>query len=132
MPKSKNSNKKSSSVQEKRKIVLKDDETEYAIVTKMFTNRKFKVRLNMQNHEINGQIRGQVMRKFGGKIEVNSIVLVGIRDYEDKTVDIVYVYNGDEARTLKNTGAFLENCDREEYDTSGVQNNVDTFDFDEI
>jgi hypothetical protein len=42
------------------------------------------------------------------KVALGSVVLLGIREYEDKKGDIVYVYNQDEVRYLKRIGAYFE------------------------
>ena len=84
---------------------------EYAIVTKKLGGGRFLLRLNMKNTEIVGRLCGKMRyRKAKRKnwVDVDSVVLVGLRDFQDNVVDIVHVYDSDEAKELRKSGKFIE------------------------
>lgn len=91
----------------KRELIFKEDGQEYAQVIKMLGNGR------LQAYCFDGvarlcHIRGK-MRK---KVWINSgdIVLVGLREYQDKKCDVILKYNADEARDLKTYGELPENA----------------------
>ena len=87
-----------------RTLLLKDDYTEYGLVTKKLGNGRFSLALHMQNKEVIGRLCGKFRKgaaKFNNWVDVGSVVLVGIRDFQDNTVDIINVYDDREIRQLK-------------------------------
>ncbi len=135
MPK-KNKKQKNHPVSVVRKLVEKDDDTEYGLVTKKLGDGRFTVRLNLQNKEVIGRLCGK-FRHGGAKksnwVDINSVVLVGLRDYQDNIVDIVNVYTSDEVRQLKKSGAFVEESVRDDDDDqTDLDPPQEEFDFGEI
>lgn len=53
-----------------------------------------------------GYVRGSIKKKCRPKI--NDIVIVAVRDYQDKKVDIIHKYNDDEMKELKKNNYFDE------------------------
>lgn len=95
-------------------FVEKDDDHEYAFVTKKLGGGKFMVRLNMQNREIIGRICGKLRHGISKKnniIDVGSVVLVAFRDFQEGTVDIVHKYENTDINMLKKSGQLIENSD---------------------
>lgn len=120
-----------------RALVEKNDNTEYGLVTKKLGSSRFCVKLNMQNKEVIARVRGKFRHSREKKInwiDINSVVLVGLRDYQDNIVDIIYVYNNDEIRQLKKIGEFVEESIRADSIIDGETPDDDNcgFDFDEI
>ncbi len=92
-----------------REITEKTDETEYAIVTKVLGGCRFMLKINMQNREAIGVLRGKLRNKKKENIVgVNSVVLISFRDFTEKQVDILHVYNDSEAKKLRKTGELVE------------------------
>uniref|UniRef100_A0A915JP31 Eukaryotic translation initiation factor 4C n=1 Tax=Romanomermis culicivorax TaxID=13658 RepID=A0A915JP31_ROMCU len=52
-------------------------------------------------------IRGKLRKKTW--INAGDIILVGLRDYQEKKADVIQKYNADEARNLKTYGELPEN-----------------------
>ena len=70
--------------------------------------------LNMQPKEVIGKICGKFRhgaKKKANWVDIGSVVLVGIRDFQDNVVDIVYVYTSPEVRKLKKSGALMEDVE---------------------
>ena len=58
-----------------------------------------------ENQKKLGIIRGTMRkRKYKNNVTVGSVVIVGIREYEDGKCDIMHVYNNDEVRRLRRMG----------------------------
>jgi translation initiation factor 1A len=129
---------KNPSVQKERKFIEKDDDTEYGLVIKKLGGSRFLVKLNLQEKEIIARVCGK-FRKGGAKknnwVDVGTVVLVGLRDYQDTIVDIIHVYDSNEVRRLRKDGIIV-------FDNTGIQdeNTVQTeqeesdipFDFEDI
>lgn len=135
MPPKKNHKKNVDKVQ--RALVEKDDQTEYGLVTKKLGDGRFTVRLNMQNKEVVGRLRGKFRHgasKHTNRVDIDTVVLVGIRDYQDNIVDIIHVYDASEVRQLKKSGAFVEESVRNTEDKDDLPQDDDDggFDFSEI
>jgi initiation factor 1A len=115
-----------------RKLEHKDDDTNYGIVTRVLGNGHFKVKLNLENREVLGVLRGKFRKGSNKKdnfVQQNTVVLVSIRDFEQDKVDIVYVYKENEVRQLKKSGEFVEE------NTGGDDGSIEednAFDFEEI
>lgn len=85
---------------EERQLTFRHDGEEYAKIIKVLGNRRFececfdgKVRL--------GRVRGSMKRT---KVQLDDIVLVSLRDFQDDKVDIVLKYKENEICKLKNNG----------------------------
>lgn len=88
------------------KLRLAVDEMEkYACVTKMFGNGMCEITLN-DNQKLVGHIRGAFRgrQKHRNLITIHSIVMVGLREWEDvrKNCDILYIYDDGQIDQLKN------------------------------
>lgn len=136
MPKKTKSFKKSNGDEKAvRKLAEKGDDTNYGMVTKVLGNSHFMVKLNMENKEVYARLCGK-FRKGSKKrenfVNVNSVVLVGLRDFEDDKVDIIHVYKPEEVRQLKKSGQYIEESMRDADDTQAVIEEDTPFDFEEI
>lgn len=116
----------------KRGLTTKDDDHEYGVITKKLGGGKFLIRLHMQTKEVIGRLCGKLKYKGNKKqnyAEVDSVVLVGMRDFQDNVVDIVQVYSHEEANRLKKMGEYIEEiAEKDNNDTIEEAN----FDFDDI
>ena len=93
-----------------RQLLEKDDDHEYALVTKKLGNGRFAIKLHLRENEIIGRVCGKFRAKRNKRtnwVEVGGIVLVGLRDFQDNVADIVYIYNPAEIRALKKSGAIV-------------------------
>lgn len=120
---------------EQRALLKKSDDTEYGLVTKKLGGGRFTVRLNMQNKEVIGRLCGKFRKgakKATNWVNIDTVVLVGLRDFQDNTVDIVYVYDSGEVRQLRKLGEFVEESVRPETDGLDIPDEDTAFDFDEI
>lgn len=88
------------------KLRISTDELEqYACVTKMFGNGMCEITLNNNQKlvcHIRGAFRGR--QKHRNFITTNSIVLVGLREWEEtrKNCDLLYIYDDNQIEQLKN------------------------------
>lgn len=102
MPKKEKSMKNSSrntADKEKRALMEKDDDSqEYGFAEKALGSAFFEVRC------IDDKIRRCKARKKRMKVEVGNLVIVSLRNFDDKTGDIIYVYDQDEVRHLQKAG----------------------------
>jgi translation initiation factor 1A len=117
-----------------RSLILKTYDHEYGVVTKKLGNGRFSVRLNITNKEVNARVCGKFRTKKGKKnnwVEVDTVVLVGLRDFQDDIVDIVHVYTPEEVRQLKKEGEYLVDNGGREGDTT-TENDDIGFDFNSI
>lgn len=120
-----------------RELVTKDDDSEYAIVTKKLGNGRFMIRLNMRKEEMLGRLCGKFKHgkhKKNNWVDVDTMVLVGIREFQNNVVDIVHVYDYAEARQLKKMGEFIDVAVNENTtDPSALLQDDDIgFDFEEL
>jgi initiation factor 1A len=88
------------------KLRLATDELEqYACVTKMFGNGMCEITLN-DNKKLVGHIRGAFRgrQKHRNFITVHTIVLVGLREWEEtrKNCDLLYIYDDNQLEQLRN------------------------------
>lgn len=115
-----------------KKLIFKEDEQEYGLVTKTLGNGRFRIRLNLQNKEVIGRLRGKFRRGSSKKknwVDVNTVVLVSLRDFTEDVVDIIHVYDDVETRTLKKNGNIVFDCNEEEND---IKEDDDVFVFEDI
>lgn len=90
---------------EKRELLFKEDEQEYAQVTKMLGNGRLEA-MCFDGVKRLCHIRGKLRKKVW--INQGDIILVGLRDYQDAKADVIFKYTPDEARNLKTYGEFPE------------------------
>ncbi|CAN1196638.1 Eukaryotic translation initiation factor 1A [Linum perenne] len=108
---------------EKRDLLYKEDEQEYAKVVRMLGNNRVEAKC------VDGvtrlcHIRGTMQKKVW--ISTNDIVLVGLRGYEDSKADIIWKYLPDEARLLKAYGELPSNMAvNQEDDEDEINDNVE-------
>lgn len=116
-----------------RTLVIKSEDHEYGLVTKKLGNGRFGIKLNISNKEVIGRICGKFRHRKTKKnnwIDIDSVVLVGLRDYQNNIVDIVHVYTPDEVRILKKEGEFFSD---EKSRKDDIEQNIDIgFDFNSI
>ena len=82
----------------KRELNFKEDGQEYAQVIRMLGNGR------LEAHCFDGirrmcHIRGKMRKKVW--INVDDIILVGLRDFQDERADVILKYSPDEVRSLK-------------------------------
>lgn len=110
--------------------------------------------------EIEGTVYGQVDKAFGScnfnvlcydgrarlchvrasikkkqKAEIDSIVLIGLRDFEENKGDIIYVYTKDESCKLRQIGEIPSLITNNEIPTNNLEENIlfeEVINFDEI
>jgi len=90
---------------EKRELLFKEDEQEYAQVTKMLGNGRLEA-MCFDGVKRLCHIRGKLRKKVW--INQGDIILVGLREYQDTKADVIFKYTPDEARNLKTYGEFPE------------------------
>ena len=86
-----------------RDFITKETDQEYARVTKVLGDCRFKLQCNDGIERI-GHARG-LMRKRRIMIDQNDVLLVGLRTFENSKCDIILKYSQDEIRKLVNLKA---------------------------
>jgi len=115
-----------------QKLLERSADEEYAIVIKKLGNGNFSIRLNMNDRLIIGRLCGKMRwrkNKKRNNVDVGSVVLVGIRDFQENVVDIVHVYDTFEVKQLRKSGKFVD--DSEELNRT-LQDQDEPFDFNDI
>jgi len=130
MPKKKKAgkNRKNKGVpQEKRALVEPDLDCQvFGVLEKALGSRFFDVKC------LDGQMRRCKVRNKRMKVGQDDVVIVSLREFDDKNADIIYRYNSEEVRELQRNGSLPSK------DALGIQNeskeNEDdcAFDFDDI
>jgi translation initiation factor 1A len=102
MPKNtkKAKNSKNKTVTRARELVLKTPGQEYARATKMLGNSRIECDC-YDNKTRLGVIRNKMRRGRRNRININDIILVTLRDFQDDKVDIIHVYTPDEVKKLR-------------------------------
>ena len=90
-----------------RELLFREDGQEYGQAIKMLGNGHVEVYCFDGVTRL-GKIRGKMRKRVW--IEVNDIILVGLRDFEENRCDIMYKYNTSEARNLKLYGEIPTNA----------------------
>lgn len=116
-----------------------NDGEEYGVITRVLGGSRFTVKLQ-NNKEIVGKLSGRLRRpcnKRSNEAKVDGIVLVSIRDFQEKVVDIVHVFTPLENKKLRNRGMFadtsLESDDvLFETKVDNEEDENDVFDFEDI
>ena len=90
---------------QKRELVFKEDGQEYGQVIRMLGNGR------LEAHCFDGtkrlcHIRGKIRKRIW--INVDDIILLGLRDYQDDKADVIMKYMPDEVRALKSYGELPE------------------------
>ena len=114
-------------LKEQRALLLKEADTDYGIVTKKLGNGRFSIKI--RDKDVIGRLCGKFRKGSSKKdnwVDVDTVVLVGVRDFQENVVDIIYVYTQQEVRQLKKQGEIEE----ETVEQETVEQ--ETFDFDEI
>jgi len=91
---------------EKRELIFKEDGQEYAQVIKMLGNGRLEA-ICFDGTSRLCHIRGKMRKKVW--INTQDIILIGLRDYQDKKADVILKYTSDEARNLKTYGELPDN-----------------------
>ena len=132
MPKKKNfknKRKKSSNISSSRSLLEKEAEQEYALVKKMLGDRRIMVYC-YNGLETMGKIRGRIRKKT--RISEGDVVLVSFRDFSDKCVDVIHVYNHDEVRNLKKMGELIDPNKQDEDEDDVVFEKNEEIDFEDL
>ncbi|XP_018015798.1 eukaryotic translation initiation factor 1A, Y-chromosomal [Hyalella azteca] len=87
---------------EKRELIFKEEGQEYAQVTKMLGNGRLEALCFTDGMKRLCHIRGKLRKKVW--INQGDVILLGLRDYQDKKADVILKYNAEEARNLKSYG----------------------------
>jgi translation initiation factor 1A len=85
----------------KRELAFAVDDQVYGKILKMLGNARCSV-LCSDNQERLGTICGKMRQKIW--ININDLVLISLRDFQDAKCDIIHKYNDSEARMLKAHG----------------------------
>lgn len=118
----------------KRELICKEEEQEYALITKVLGNGRMEGKC-FDNVTRICHIRGTMKKKAW--IKVNDVVLISLRDFETKDedkkekCDIIHLYNEEEVRELKKLGELPENL----ADPTGLRNNdidIDNISFEDL
>ena len=130
MPKNKKAGKNTKTkgvFQEKRALVEPDlDCKVFGVLEKALGSRFFDVKC------LDGQLRRCKVRNKRMKVKNDDVVIVSLREFDEKNADIIYRYNSEEVRELQRNGILPST------DTLGIQNesneNEDecAIDFDDI
>lgn len=79
-------------------MVLKKDGMEYGQCTRILGECKFTI-FCFDGKERMCQLRKAAKKKE--RVEIDTVVLVGLRDYQDEKGDIIFVYNREQTAALK-------------------------------
>ncbi|KAI9467913.1 eukaryotic translation initiation factor 1A [Coemansia mojavensis] len=108
---------------EKRELVFKDEEQEYAVVTKILGNGRMEVQcFDKENKKRLGHIRGALRKKVW--IGLGEYILVSLREFQDDKCDILLKYTDEEVKNLRKAGQLPEktsNVDNMEEDDDLVK-----------
>jgi initiation factor 1A len=119
----------------KREFVTKDYDQEYGVITKKLGGYSFGVRLHLGQKDLIGHARGRIRSKAGkanNKLDVGTVVLVSLRDFSDKTCDILQAYTPAEARLLKQQGQLVIPDDAVQSEATVETSLEDNIDFSDI
>lgn len=89
------------SLTEKRQLEFKEEQQEYALVTKMLGNGRCECKCYDGRTRL-GVIRGSMSKRVW--ISVGDTILVSLREYQDDKADIIHKYTNEEAATLREYG----------------------------
>ena len=107
MPSNKNNKRKKNSKNRqtdfKRELVYRDEYQRYARVIKLLGNRRLTCEC-FDGKDRLALIRGSMRKRVW--ISAGDLILIALREFEDKKCDVIHKYSSDEERYLKKTGAF--------------------------
>lgn len=83
----------------RRDMIYKDDEQEYALVKKSLGNKRFLVVLESNQQELVGRLRGNIHKRDW--VNIDDLVLISTRDFQQDKVDIIHHYTPEEFKYLK-------------------------------
>lgn len=84
---------------DKRELIFKSDDQEYAVVIRALGNCRFEVKCIYDESLKIALVRGSMRkRKY---VKTDDIVLVSRRDFDKNKVDIIHLYTIEEVRYLK-------------------------------
>ena len=106
-----NGQKKSGNNEGIRDLVFKEEGQEYAQVTRMLGNGRLEAYC-FDGKTRQCHIRGQMQRKVW--INVNDVILISLREYEENKGDVIKKYNSDEVHQLKKYKEIPERLQTEE------------------
>merc|ERR1712003_97264 len=112
----------------KKELEFKEDGQEYGQVARMLGNGRCEVQC-FDNIKRLCHIRGKMCKKVC--VNQGDIVLVSLRDFQDRKGDIIFKYTPDEARNLKTYGELPEGTKINETDIVGDEDLEDDVEFDE-
>ena len=92
---------KNDTVTEKRQLEFKDNQQEYALVTKMLGNGRCECKCYDGRTRL-CHIRGSMSKRVW--ISVGDTILVSLREYQDEKADIIHKYTPEEASSLREYG----------------------------
>tara|TARA_B100001175_G_scaffold235425_2_gene201817 strand:- start:15198 stop:15623 length:426 start_codon:yes stop_codon:yes gene_type:complete len=126
--------KNSSFGHDKRQLEYKEDGQEYARITKMLGNSRCECKCNDGRTRL-GIIRGTLIKRVW--IQLNDLVLVSLRDYQDDKADIIHKYFSEEEKSLRQYGEIDQlsgnSSMQADYIDSSIQESDDLdIDFDDI
>ncbi|ODQ81968.1 hypothetical protein BABINDRAFT_160184 [Babjeviella inositovora NRRL Y-12698] len=107
---------KNDNYNQKRELIFKDEQQEYAQITKMLGNGRVEASC-FDGIKRMAHIRGKLRKKVW--MAQGDIILCSLRDFQDDQCDVVHKYNSDEARALKSAGELPESAKINETDTFG-------------
>lgn len=90
-----------------RTLLLKTDGQEYAVVLKMLGDRRLTAYC-FDGCERLCKIRGALCGRKKTIISPDDVVLVSLRDFTDKSCDVLHKYNPQEIRQLKKMGELVD------------------------
>jgi translation initiation factor 1A len=106
----------------KRELILREEDQEYAQITKMLGNGRVQASCFdgvVRIAHIRGKLRKKVWMAQG------DIILVALRDFQEGNCDVVHKYMADEARQLVSLGELPESAKINQTDTFGGEDEDD-------
>ena len=88
-----------------RPLLLKEDGQEYAVVLKLLGDRRMTIKC-YDGVERLGRIRGNMRKRCW--IAPGDHVLISMRDFTEKCVDIFHKFNDDEVKRMKKSGILVD------------------------
>eukprot|EP00331_Platyophrya_macrostoma_P028897 CAMPEP_0176461802 /NCGR_PEP_ID=MMETSP0127-20121128/34874_1 /TAXON_ID=938130 /ORGANISM="Platyophrya macrostoma, Strain WH" /LENGTH=227 /DNA_ID=CAMNT_0017853569 /DNA_START=60 /DNA_END=743 /DNA_ORIENTATION=- len=110
----------------KRELIFKEDEQEYAQVTKMLGDGRFECYCFDDVKRL-ANIRGQLKKRVW--FTVGDIVLVSLREYQDNKCDAFHKFTPDEVKKLKDLGEIPMSVKYEEGEVTENKNDDVIFDY---
>jgi len=110
-----------------RQLVRKEEGQEYASISKVLGGRRFTAEC------FDGKSRIAIVRSKRLRIDQDNIVLVGLREFDDKIVDIIWKYSSLEVKVLEKESEIPSGTfGKIKTNTDMVDDDDIPFEFDEI